>query len=104
VVCYNNIIMVHHRVRELWYNSHTHTMGPQVDKTLSKLLTVFPKLTSLRVEDVVNFYDRLQEVSMKYAIALMPFDAVVLLSFLIDLRDFALRAWASFVMLPCARP
>ncbi len=78
VVCYNNIIMVHHRVHELWYNSHAHTMGPQVDKILSKLLTVFPKLTTLRVEDVVNFYDRLQEVSINHAIALMPFDAVVL--------------------------
>ena len=30
------------------------------------------------MEDVVNFYDRLQDVSIIYAIALMPFDAVVL--------------------------
>jgi hypothetical protein len=78
VVCYNNFIIVHHRVRELWYNSHAHTMGLQINKILSKSLTVFPKLTSLRVEDVVSFYDRLQEASMNYAIALMPFDAVVL--------------------------
>jgi hypothetical protein len=78
VVCFNNIIMVHHRVRELWYNSFARTMGPQVDKILSKSLSVFPKLTTLQVEDVVNFYDCLQEVSMNYAIALMPFDAVVL--------------------------
>jgi hypothetical protein len=27
VVCFNDIIMVHHRVRELWYNSFAHTMG-----------------------------------------------------------------------------
>jgi hypothetical protein len=32
----------------------------------------------MRVEDVVGFYDRLQEVSMGYCLALMPFDAVVL--------------------------
>jgi hypothetical protein len=78
VVCFNDIIMVHHRVRKLWYNSYAHTMGPQVNKILSKSLSVFPKLTSSKVEDMVNFYDRLQEVSMNYAIALMPFDAVVL--------------------------
>jgi hypothetical protein len=65
-------------MRKLWYNSFAHTMGPQVDKILSKSLSVFPKLTTLQVEDVVNFYDCLQEVSMNYAIALMPFDAVVL--------------------------
>jgi hypothetical protein len=78
VVCFNDIIMVHHRMRKLWYNSFAHTMGPQVDKILSKSLSVFPKLTTLKVEDAVNFYDRLQEVTMNYAIALMPFDAVVL--------------------------
>jgi hypothetical protein len=78
VVCFNDIIMVHHRVRELWCNSSAHTMGSQVDKILSKSLSVFPKLTTLKVEDVVYFYDRLQEVAMNYAIALMPFDAVVL--------------------------
>jgi hypothetical protein len=64
VVCYNDIIMVHHKVRQLWYNAYAHTSGPQVKKILHKLLSVFPWLESLQVEDVVNFYDRLQEVSM----------------------------------------
>ena len=53
-------------------------MGAQVDKILGKLLAIFPKLDSLGVEDVVNFYDRLQEVGMNYALVLIPFDAVVL--------------------------
>lgn len=78
VVCYNDIIMVHHKIRELWYNSSAHTSGPQVDKILHKSISVFPKLTSLQVDDVVGFYDRLQEVSLGYSLALMPFDAVVL--------------------------
>ena len=78
VVCYNDIILVHNKVRELWYNAYAHTSGPQVDKILHKSLSVFPKLTSLKVADVVGFYDRLQEVSMGYSLALMPFDAVVL--------------------------
>ena len=78
VVCYNDIILVHNKVRELWYNAYAHTSGPQVDKILHKSLSVFPKLTSMRVEDVVGFYDRLQEVSMGYCLALLPFDAIVL--------------------------
>ena len=78
VVCYNDIIMVHNKVRELWYNAYAHTLGPQVDKILHKSILVFPKLTSMRVEDVVGFYDHLQEVSMGYSLALLPFDAIVL--------------------------
>ena len=78
VVCYNDIILVHHKVRKLWYNNCAHTLGPQVDKILGKSLPIFPKLDSLCVKDVINFYDRLQDVSMKYALVLMLFDAIVL--------------------------
>jgi hypothetical protein len=78
VVCYNDIILVHNKVRELWYKAYAHTSGPQVDKILHKSISVFPKLASMRVEDVVGFYDRLQEVSMGYSLALLPFDAIVL--------------------------
>ncbi len=78
VVCYNDIILVYHKVRKLWYNNYAHTMGSQVDKILGKSLVIFLKLDLLGVEDVVNFYDHLQEVSMNYALALMPFDTVVL--------------------------
>jgi hypothetical protein len=78
VVCFNDIIMVHHKIKELWFNSFAHTSGPQIDKILHKSISVFPKLPSTRVDDVVSFYDRLQEVSMGYSLALMPFDAIVL--------------------------
>ncbi len=44
VVCYNGIIVVHHKVYELWYNAYAHTSGPQVNKILHKLLLVFPRL------------------------------------------------------------
>ncbi len=77
-VCYNDIILVHHKVQELWYNAYTHTLGPQVDKILHKSLSVFPKLTTMQMDNVVSFYDRLQEVSMGYSLALMPFDAIAL--------------------------
>ena len=59
VVCYNDIIMVHHKITELWYNSYAHTSGPQVDKILHKSILVFPKLTSLQVDNMVGFYNRL---------------------------------------------
>ena len=78
VVCFNDIIMVHRKVRDLWHNSYAHTLGPQVSTILTKHIKVFPKLESLVVEDVVTFYDRLQEVGSNYLIALMPFDAIVL--------------------------
>jgi hypothetical protein len=31
VVCYNDIIYVHQKVRELWFNKASNTLGPQVD-------------------------------------------------------------------------
>ncbi len=78
VVCFNDIIMVHRKVRDLWHNNYAHTLGPQVSTILTKHIKVFPKLDSLVIEDVVAFYDRLQEVGSNYLIALMPFDAIVL--------------------------
>ena len=74
VVCFNNIIMVHRKVRELWHNNYPHTMGPQVSTILSKHIKVFLTLDSLGVEEVVAFYDCLQEVRSNYVIAIMPFD------------------------------
>ncbi len=90
-MCYNDIIMVHHKVRELWYNAYAHTSGPQVEKIFHKSLLVFPWLESLRVEDVVYFYDHLQEVSMGFVLALRPSTP---LSLQTDLRTSAPRALA----------
>jgi hypothetical protein len=78
VVCYNDIILAHRKVSELWHNGYTHTFGPQVDKILQKFLSVFPRLESTRVDDVVAFYDRLQEVTLGYIIAITSFDTIVL--------------------------
>jgi len=79
-VCFNDIIMVHRKVRDLWHNNYAHTMGPQVSTILSKHIKLFPKLDSLGMEEMVDFYDRLQEVGSNYVIALMPFDTIVLLN------------------------
>jgi hypothetical protein len=78
MVCYNDIILAHRKIVELWYNAFSHTSGPQVDRIIQKSLSIFPRLESTKVEDVVNFYDRLQEAGLSYVIALLPFDAIVL--------------------------
>jgi hypothetical protein len=78
VVCYNDIKWVHKKVWELWYNSSSNSMGPQVDRILQKSLSVFPRLTSTDTGNVITFYDWLQELSMNHLLALMPFDAIML--------------------------
>jgi hypothetical protein len=55
VMCYNNIILGHAKITKLWYNGYNHTSGPQVDKIIQKSLSVFPRLESTKVDDVVNF-------------------------------------------------
>ena len=78
VICYNDIMYVHQKVRELWYNRSSNTLGPQIDKILQKSLSVFPRLISMDTGEVVLFYDRLQEISMNHLLALIPFDATML--------------------------
>ena len=34
VMCYNDIILGHAKITELWYNGYSHTSGPQVDKII----------------------------------------------------------------------
>ena len=78
LVCYNDIILGHKKVTKLWYNAYAHTTGPQVDKIIQKSLSVLPCLEATAMEDVVEFYDRLQEVGLCYVLALLPFDAIIL--------------------------
>jgi hypothetical protein len=79
VVSYHNdIIVVHRRILELWHNPVSHTFGPQVDRIITKSLKLLPLLASLTTENVVDFYDRLQESTTGLIIAIMPFDAIML--------------------------
>jgi hypothetical protein len=64
MVCYNDIILAHQKIMELWYNGYAHTSGPQIDRIIQKSLSVFPRLESTKVADAVEFYDRLQEVGL----------------------------------------
>jgi hypothetical protein len=78
VTCHNDIIAVHRRVRKLWYNPTMHTYGPQVDCIVTKSLKLLPTLDSATTETMVDFYDRLQESATGLAIAIMPFDTVMI--------------------------
>ena len=78
VTCHNDIIAVHRRVRDLWYNPTTHTYGPQVERIMSKSLKLLPMLDLASTETMVEFYDHLQEAATGLAIAIMPFDSVMI--------------------------
>jgi hypothetical protein len=78
ITCFNNIISAHERVYCLWFNMANNTAGPQVDHILQKSLKLFPSLDSNCTNEVIDFYDRLQEVSSSHLIAIMPFNAVML--------------------------
>jgi hypothetical protein len=55
-----------------------HFSGPVVKYILEKALPVFPRLNSLKVADVVKFYDSMQKLLMRYLLPLMPFDSICL--------------------------
>jgi hypothetical protein len=76
VTCFNDIISAHGMIYRLWTNATYNTTGPQVARILQKSLKLFPTLVSTRTDDVVEFYDRLQEVASSHLIGIMPFDAV----------------------------
>jgi hypothetical protein len=59
----NKIIALHGQIRTTWFNALVNTYGPQIDRILLKSFKLFPTLDSMVTMDVVDFYDRLQELS-----------------------------------------
>jgi hypothetical protein len=78
VTCNNDSIAAYRRILDLWHNPTAHTFGPQVNQILLKSFKLFPTLDSIRMDDMVDFYDRFQELSTSHLLALMPFDAITL--------------------------
>jgi hypothetical protein len=78
VSCHNDIIAVHRKVRELWYNPNSHSYGPQVERIVTKSLKLLPTLDSADTASMVDFYDQLQESASGLTIAIMPFDTVMI--------------------------
>jgi hypothetical protein len=78
IICYNDIITIHNTVCHNWDNNRYGTSGPQLNRIVAKELAVFPRLTSTSAEDVVDFYDRLHDMSAAYLLPTTPLDAIVL--------------------------
>jgi hypothetical protein len=55
-----------------------HFSGPVMEYILEKALPVFPCLNSLKVADIVKFYDSVQKILMRYLLPLMPFNSICL--------------------------
>ena len=78
VTCFNDIILAHCQIQTMWHNPVANTYGPHVDCILLKSFKLFPILELIVTEDVVNFYERFQELSTSHLLAVMPFDGIVL--------------------------
>ena len=63
MICYNNIITIHNTVILSWSNVKYHTSEPQLNRIVANELSIFPHLLSTSAEDVVDFYNRLHEMS-----------------------------------------
>jgi hypothetical protein len=107
VSCHNDIIAVHRRILEIWHNPVSHAIGPQIDRIITKSLKLLPSLASPTTENVVDFYDRLQESTTGLVIALMPFDAIMLTNRFeglcvpaLGIRRYQLMSWALTELLP----
>jgi hypothetical protein len=78
LLCYRDIQLVHRKVTSGWFNSRSSRSGHHLEYIIKKALPNFPKLKSLDARVAVNFYDRLQKITVGYLLPLMPFDAIKL--------------------------
>jgi hypothetical protein len=78
LLCYSEIVNIHRIVLQVWTNYWMHFSGPIVEYILEKALPVFPRLNSLEVADIVQFYNSMQKILMRYLLSLMPFDLICL--------------------------
>ena len=81
---YSDIKAIHRHVAAGWYQHqgyHSHDNkeeGPQVQRIVAKNLSIFPKLHSTSMPAVIEFYDKLQRLSFKYLMPLVPFNHILL--------------------------
>jgi hypothetical protein len=107
ITCFNDIILARRQIQDMWHNLVANTYGPQVDSILLKSFKLFPILESTVTEDVVTFYDQVQELSTSHLLAVMPCDAIVLKSCFkglctpgLDTQRYAEMSWARMDILP----
>jgi hypothetical protein len=78
LLCYSEIANIHRVVLQGWTNYRMHFSSPVVEYILKKALSVFPRLNSLEVADIVQFYNSVQKILMRYLLPLMPFNSICL--------------------------
>ena len=78
LLCFQEIVNLHHVVVQTWTNTRTHFSRPVVEYIFEKALPVFPRLQDLDISGMVKFCDGLQKISMRYLLPLMPFDSISL--------------------------
>ncbi len=79
LICYLDLIMLHHKVFNGWINFCTSRSSPSLEYILEKALVHFLMLTTLDARAMVEFYDKLQKLSVGFLLPLMPFDTIKLL-------------------------
>jgi hypothetical protein len=73
---YQDIIILHRSIYKHWLNTRTQYKGPQLDRILKKGIPTFPRLSTLDVKSVMEFYDKLQKTTSAYLLPIMPFDCI----------------------------
>ena len=76
LLAYNDIIEVHSRTCNNWEHPRGHYTGPQLERILEKGIGSFPRLSTLGVDQTVEFYDAFQKTAIIYLLPVMPFDCI----------------------------
>jgi hypothetical protein len=72
----NDIMLLHQDIYTHWTHPCTGYEGPQLDRILEKGVPTFPRLTSIDIQSIVEFYDKFQKISASYLLPIMPFNCI----------------------------
>ncbi len=76
VTAYGEIILLHASTVERWENARMQQYGPQMERIIEKGLTTLPRLHGLAMEEIIDFYDKLQPILALYLLPIVPFDCI----------------------------
>ena len=76
IAAYGEIMLLHAYTLERWENARTQQWGPQLERIIEKGLPTLPRLPGLAMEEIIDFYDKLQPVSALYLLPIVPFDCI----------------------------
>ncbi len=75
-LAYNNIIDVHSRTCNNWEHPRGNYKVPQLERILEKGIGSFPRLSTLDMDHMVEFYDAFHKTAIIYLLPVMPFDCI----------------------------